>query len=136
MYLYFNRFSVNVTPTHHSCDYFFPFFRRVTISFLSSVTLPLKTCLEKTSFSCIIRFYLFTCLKLVEKKHAFKVMGKCDFQALAVHVYGWSSRRERRCCCFSCWFLPAAGEERGGPRGTKPRETSGYLLRGCFPPQL
>lgn len=61
-----------------------------------------------------------------------KVMGKCDFQALAICVYGWSSRRERRCCCLSCWVLPAKGEERGGPRGTKPREMSGYLLRGCF----
>lgn len=72
-------------------------------------------------------------------------MGKCDFQALPIHVYPRSSRRERRCCCFSCWFLPAAGKERerweggggrGGPRGTEPQEMSGYLLRGCFPPAV
>lgn len=81
---------------------------------------------------CLLSLYLFQTGG--KKRHAFKVMGKCDFQALPIHVYGWSSRGERRCCCFSCWFLPAAGKERGGPRGTEPQEMSGYLLRGCFPP--
>lgn len=86
-------------------------------------------------------FYVFTCPKLVEnglllKSDGCKVMGKCDFKALVVHVYAWSSCRKRRCCCFSCWFLPAQGEKRGGPRGSKLQETSGYLLRACFPPAV
>ena len=124
MHLFSNIFYISVTPL---CF-------QEGIAFLSYKMLPLKSL--STSFSCIILFISLTCLKLVGKRLAFKVMGKCDFQALAVHVYGWSSCRERRCCCFSCRFPPATGKERVGPRGTKPQETSGYLLRGCFPPAL
>lgn len=61
---------------------------------------------------CLLSLYLFQTGKKKRKGDAFKVMGKCDFQALPIHVYPRSSRRERRCCCFSCWFLPAAGKER------------------------
>lgn len=90
--------------------------------------------------SMCYRFQLLTCLKLVGngmllKSDACKVMGKCDFRALAVHVYAQSSCRKRR-RCFNCYFLPAQGKKWGGPGGPKPQETYGYLLKGCFTPAV